>query len=158
MKTTMTVMLIGLVMGFGTSIAQAHPLRGKIATSLEGTWRVQITLRDCDTLAPLGQPFDALASFNAGGTVLTADGSMSPAARSTGHGVWRRLGKGHYSATIEAFLFANGVRSGTQRLVQEIAMAPDGQSYDSSVGAAIFNTAGQVVFSGCASAVGQRMD
>lgn len=157
MKTKMTIILIGLATSFGVA-ANGGPLSGRAAATLEGTWRVQITLRNCATWAPLGQPFPALASFDSAGTVVTSDGSMSPATRGAGHGTWWRLGGRSFAANTEAFLFTDGVRSGTQWLEQEITLETDGRRFESSVGAVVFNTAGQVVFSGCASSVGQRMD
>jgi hypothetical protein len=158
MKTRILATLICLALVAGIAAAMDEPLSGRAAATLEGTWIVQVTLRHCDSWAPLGQPFPAYASFNAAGTVITSDGGMSPAARGAGHGVWHRLGRGHYAATVEAFLFNDGVRSGTQRLVQEIALQGDGRRFESTIGAAMLNASGQVIFSGCASSVGQRMD
>jgi hypothetical protein len=67
--------------------AQPENTRAK-ARTIEGTWRVQITLRDCTSGQPPRSPFNALASFARGGTVTTADGGLSPASRTTGLGVW----------------------------------------------------------------------
>ena len=50
------------------------------------------------------------------------------------------------------------LRSGTQRLAQEIALDRTGQAFESIVAAEVFNADGQSVFTGCASSVGQRMD
>jgi hypothetical protein len=151
----MTMLLVGLATSFGVAAQDGAPT-GSGAT-LEGTWRVQITLRNCATWAPLGQPFPALATFDFAGTVLTSDGSMSPAARGSGHGIWRRVAGRTFAATTEAFLFTDGVRSGTQLLEQQITLGADGRSFEARVGAMVSNNAGQVVFSGCASSVGQRM-
>lgn len=158
MNMKMTLILAGLAAGLALSPAHGESASTRAAATLEGSWRVEITLRHCATWAPLGQPFPAMASFNAAGAVITSDGSMSPAARGPGHGVWSRLHGRRFTATTEAFLFTDGTRSGTQRLVQDIALGSDGQDFESTVGAAVFNAAGQLVFSGCASSVGQRLD
>src|SRR5262245_11701303 len=60
--------------------------------SLIGTWTVQVTLRDCQTSAPLGPPFNSLVTFHRGGTVTETAGSLAFAIgqRSAGHGTWTR--------------------------------------------------------------------
>ena len=127
-------------------------------TSIEGTWRVQITLRNCQTGDPLGNPFPAVATFSRGGTVITADGSQSPALRGPGHGAWRRVTDDLYDAVIEAFLYtAAGAMSGRQRLRQEIRIE-NRDSFTATVAAEVLNPAGTVVFSGCASSTGVRMN
>jgi hypothetical protein len=156
MKSMMkTMLLVGLATSLGAA-AQDGASTGPGAT-LEGSWRVQVTLRNCATWAPVAPPFPALATFDFAGTVLTSDGSMSPAARGSGHGIWRRVGGRSFEASTEAFLFTDGVRSGTQLVEQQITLAADGSSFEAQVGAMVSNNAGQVVFTGCASSVGQRM-
>ncbi|MDQ3039429.1 MAG: hypothetical protein M3R16_06505 [Pseudomonadota bacterium] len=157
MKTKMRIILIGLTMGLAAASAHSEASPPRAAATLEGTWRVEITLRRCDNWAAIGQPFPALASFDSAGTVVTSDGGMSPAARGTGHGVWSRVSGRDFSATTEAFLFNGGMRTGTQQLAQEIALENDGQTFESIVVAKVLNTTGQTVFSGCASSVGRRM-
>ena len=41
--------------------------RPGFAGGLEGTWHVQITIRNCQTGQPLRPPFGALATFSRGG-------------------------------------------------------------------------------------------
>lgn len=156
MKTKMMIILIGLATSFGGAAQDGAP--SGPAASLEGTWQVQITLRNCATGEPLGQPFPALASFDFAGTVVTSDGSMSPATRGSGHGIWRRVKGRSFAALTEAFLFTDGARSGKQLIEQEITLDSEGRRFDSIVSAMVFNAAGQPVFSGCASSVGQRMN
>jgi hypothetical protein len=129
------------------------------AATLEGTWRVQITLRHCETGAQLGTPFPALATFARGGTVTTSDGGSSPAARGTGHGVWWRLQGREFAAVTEAFLFApSGTSSGRQRLTQQIELGRDGMTFEATIAARVTDTGGQVLFSGCASSEGRRLE
>jgi hypothetical protein len=128
------------------------------AATLEGTWRVEITLRNCATGDPVGTPFPALATFARGGTMTTSDGGMSPAARGAGHGVWwRQQGRG-FGAITEAFLFSANVLTGTQRLVQQIELDDRGMEFEARVSSSVISTAGQVMFTGCASSVGRRLD
>jgi hypothetical protein len=129
------------------------------AATLEGTWRVEITLRHCDTGVQLGTPFPALATFARGGTVTTSDGGTSPTARGTGHGVWWRLQGREFAAVTEAFMFApSGSLSGRQRITQQIEVGRDGMTFEATIAARVMDPAGQVLFSGCASSVGRRLE
>lgn len=124
--------------------------------TLEGTWRVEITLRNCLTGEPVQSPFPALASFARGGTVTTADGGLSPAVRGTGLGVWWRL-DGAFAAVTEAFLFNGGVRTGTQRITQEIEVAHVGDEFNANVTSEIQDVNGNVVATGCATSIARRL-
>jgi hypothetical protein len=133
--------------------------QGSSAATLEGTWRVEITLLDCQTGAQVGVPFPALATFARGGTLTTADGGMSPTARGAGHGVWWRLQGRTFAAVAENFLFAmNGALIGRQRISQQIELDGHGAEFHAWVSATATNNAGQVLFTGCATSVGRRLD
>lgn len=90
--------------------------------------------------------------------MVTSDGGSSPAARGAGHGIWTFVGPGAYEAFTEAFLFTNGVRTGTQQIRQEIQIGPDGYEFISSVSSRVLSVEGNTVFVGCATSVGQRME
>lgn len=140
--------------GGGNSVQLEQSSR---APTLVGTWRVEITLQNCQTGEQMGDPFPALATFALGGTVTTSDGGLSPAARGTGHGVWWRQGGRTFKAVTEAFLFSpTGTLTGTQHLAQEVELARDGRSFQAEVSATVTNPAGQ--FTGCATTIGQRLD
>ncbi len=126
--------------------------------TLEGTWRVEITLRNCETNQGLGTPFPALATFARGGTLITSDGGLSPAVRGPGHGVWWRVSGRTFGALSEAFMFNGAARTGTQRISQEIDLDHEGMTFEARVSSAVLNTAGQIVFTGCASSIGRRLD
>ena len=128
------------------------------ARKIEGTWRVQITLVSCQTGTPVAAPFPALATFGRGGTVVTSDGGSSPTSRGAGHGIWSFVGPGAYEAFTEAFLFTNGVRTGTQQIRQEIQIGADGYEFMSRVSSRVVSVDGNTLFVGCATSVGQRME
>jgi hypothetical protein len=70
-------------------IGIAHSKSSESGHRLEGTWFVQVTLRDCATNTPQGS-FRSLVTFHKGGTI--SEGTSSPAfaigQRGDGHGVW----------------------------------------------------------------------
>ena len=145
--------------GAGGREASAGAAQASAAATLEGTWRVEVTLRQCDTGLPIAEPFPALATFARGGTVTTSDGGMSPAQRGPGHGVWWRLQGRSFAAVTEAFLFGStGVLTGTQRLSQTIELDAAARAFQASVSARVTNVAGHVVFTGCATSEGRRLD
>ena len=127
--------------------------------TITGTWRVAITLRVCASGAAIRDPFPAMATFAQGGAVTTADGSMNPALRSTGHGTWRHESGRGYRAVIEAFLFnAGGTLTGRQRFIQSIELSEDGRTFEATVAATILDPAGNVVGNGCATSTGHRLE
>src|SRR5262245_33602793 len=71
---------------------------------LEGTWRVQVTIRDCNSGASL-RTFPAVLTFAQGGTLTETTTGFPPAVRSPGHGFWRHTTDQSYLAVSEAFLF-----------------------------------------------------
>jgi hypothetical protein len=129
------------------------------ARKLEGTWRVQVTIRDCQTGEALqfpGNPFPALVTFARGGTLTSADSTLL---RSAGHGVWWHTGGHTYKAVSEAFLFnLAGIRTGTQRLTQVIEVGEDPDEFRASVSAEILSPDGNLIGTACATSVGRRME
>ena len=157
MRTMSLLVVFCVGMGLCLGAEEKMGTQAAAAATLEGTWRVEITLRNCDTGHPMGMPFPALATFAQGGTLTTSDGGMSPAVRGTGHGLWWRLRGRTFAALTEAFMFNGGIRSGTQRISQEIDLEQDG-IFEARVSSAVLDTAGRVLFAGCASSVGRRLE
>jgi hypothetical protein len=152
-----TIAAVAFIFAAGVS-AQPEDTQAE-ARTIEGTWRVQITLRDCTSGQPLRSPFPALASFARGGTVTTADGGLSPASRTTGLGVWSHSTGGTYTAVTEAFLFApTGVNTGTQRITQHIEFDRYEGTFEATINSTVLDTQGNVFAVGCATSVGQRLN
>ena len=128
-----------------------------------GTWRVQVATYNCAT-GIQNPPFPAFLTFNSHGTLLetTASPAFAPGQRSPGHGIWSRTGEHTFTATSEAFLLfttppnppAPGTQRGTQRITQAITIDDDQLTSEATV--EFLDTAGNVIVTGCASAVGQR--
>jgi len=135
--------------------AQAGDDEKSASGKLEGTWFTQVSIRDCQTGAVL-RTFSALNSFNAETTMIDTTTGASPSQRSPGQGKWERTGPQTYSATSLAFLFTPaGVWTGTQKLTHVIRVNGDENTFTRTSG--IFDTAGNLLTSGCATAVGHRL-
>ena len=95
---TVLGLAFALVMaGEGVSLAQSNNSASR--NGLEGTWVVEVTLRDCSSNAPLGPAFNSLVTFHRGGTVSESTSSRAFAVgqRSDGHGTWSA--EGHHTYT-----------------------------------------------------------
>ena len=93
-----------LVLATSTSVfTQSN--RSAASQGLEGTWIVQVTLRNCATNASIGS-VNSLVTFHAGGTI-TEDPSGSTFAigqRSSGHGNWAFDGRRTFSQRMIALI------------------------------------------------------
>jgi hypothetical protein len=126
--------------------------------NLEGTWRVQVTIRDCHSGVSL-RTFPAFLTFAQGGTLTETTTGFVPTLRSPGHGFWRHTTDQSYLAVSEAFLFSPaGVWSGTQRLTQSIEIGNSPDQLNSTATNEIYDTTGQLITSGCATAVATRTE
>ena len=160
MKTFAASLLVAIVLCVGVSYTtrgsdnqDGNASRdGKIA----GTWRVQVTLRNCQTGAEIRQ-FPAILSFAVGGT-LTGTSTVLPSSARTGDfGVWEHTGGDNYSAVSEAFLFSGAVFSQRQRITQSITLNKDYNTFSSDAHTEFFDPAGNLMTSGCATAIATRM-
>src|SRR5262245_24941938 len=134
------------------------------ARKLEGTWRVQITIRNCQTGEALGDALPALVTFAQGGTLGSADTRFSPALRVTGLGVWRHTSGHTYSGVTEAFLFnTTGVWIGTQRITQTIEIGADPNEFNANAATGFFDPHGNPIagfppFLVCSTSVARRLE
>jgi hypothetical protein len=136
--------------------SQGNP--GPQARKLEGTWRVQVTIRDCQSGAEL-RTFPALLTFAQGGTLTETTTGFPPAQRTPGHGFWQHTGGHGYGAVSEAFLFSPaGIWTGRQRLTQAIEIGDNPNELTSTATNEIFDTNGNLILAGCATAVASRLE
>ena len=123
---------------------------------LEGTWITTVTRRDCNTGGAVGGAATALNTFNRGGTMIDTTTLIGPAQRSPGLGTWERTGGDTYSAVSIAFIFdAAGVWTQTQKLIHSLTVNGNALKFDSTV--VFYDAAGNVVRTGCATAVAERL-
>jgi hypothetical protein len=127
---------------------------GPQAKPLEGTWRVQVTLRVCQTGAEI-RTFPTLVTFAQGGTMT----ETTSAPRGPGHGVWTRKGGHAYGAVFEAFTFnPAGVWTGTQRVTQSAELGDDPDTFNAHASSELFDAGGALLQTDCSTAVGRRLE
>ena len=145
-----------LVLGSG-STAKAQSVNAGSPNGLEGTWRVQLTVRDCQTGQAL-RSFPSLFAFAKGGTLTYTTAGQLPSATTTGLGVWKHTNGHSYSAVSEVFIFSPaGAWIQTHRLTRSIEIDNDADEFTDIVALQIFDTSGNQLVAGCATSVGSRM-
>jgi len=142
--------------------------RGAVAHSadadegkLQGTWHITVTLHNCQTGAPLVS-FPSLLTFVRGGEFVevTSNPAFLPGQRSPGVGTWSRTEAHTFKAVSDAFLYFNsptnppGFQRGVQRIIQDIEV--NGDQFSAKASTQFFDTNGNLLTTGCATAVGQR--
>lgn len=127
---------------------------------LSGTWRVQVSLQNCDTHTPLGPPFLSMLSFSGNGTMTgtTQNPLFAPGQRTSDLGVWQRTGRSTFTATSEAYILfsATPFVRGTQRIAQDISV--DNNSFVSVATVQFFDVTNAPVLSACAVATATRFN
>ncbi len=155
-----------LVLGSART-ALAEPGGRPPARALTGTWLVEVQQRICATQEPLGETFYALLTFASGGTMsgTTSAPIFDPGQRTGDFGVWSYSGRRTFSAVSDAFLLADsastppGLKRGLQRIAQTIVIPEDDpNTFNSVANVEFFDTSGQLLIRGCATAVGQRFE
>ena len=162
-----------VLLAFGTSAAAQS---GASQEGLVGAWLVQVTLRNCETNAPMGS-FNSLVSFHRGGTVSESPGgaAFAPGQRTAGHGSWALRGANTYVLNVIALLtfdtppnlpgtptfdptlpVSPGFFAGWQTLTSTIELR--GNESASSATNAFYRSDGTLYRTGCSTAVAQRFE
>jgi hypothetical protein len=145
-----------LVLGSGLT-ATAQSVNAESPNGLAGTWRVQLTILDCQTGQVL-RTFPALFAFAQGGTLSVTTSGQFPGLNTTGLGIWEHTNGHSYSAESESFIFNTaGAWIQTSRLTRVIKVSNDGDEYTDIVGVQIFDTNGNQIVAGCGTSAGKRM-
>ena len=125
---------------------------------LEGSWNHQGTRLNCQTGAVLGT-FQALFTFNRGGTFWESGTQISPALRSSSHGVWSYQSNRRYTTAFQFFRFnADGTLAGRQIIRQQIILSSSGNSYTATATAQVLDAGGNVIANNCSSGTGTRFE
>jgi hypothetical protein len=148
------LVLAGMLFLGSGSTAGAQSADARSLNSLEGTWRVQVTVSDCETGVVL-RTFPALFAFAKGGTVTNTTAGQFPALFTPGFGVWRHTEGRTYAAVSEAFVFSPaGTWIQTHRLTRVITV--DGDEFTDKVALKIFDTSDNPIVTGCGTSLATR--
>jgi len=107
--------------------------------SLQGAWLVETTVRlpaeDCSTAPllppPAPNPFPTFNTFHEGGTMSEWGSRSSPARRSSGHGVWERIGRHKYAYRLMFHSFdETGALVATMDWHTTIILSKDGNAFN----------------------------
>jgi hypothetical protein len=149
------IMIVGCLLASGAP-ARAQSGDGGSHNGLQGAWRLQVTVRDCQTGAVL-RTFPALFAFAKGGTVTNTTAGQSPALFTPGFGVWRHTEGRTYAAVLEAFVFSPaGVWIQTNRFTRSIELDGNADEFTDTIKLEIFDTSGNLIGTGCGTSVATR--
>jgi hypothetical protein len=155
-----SALLAVMAAGALTAVAQTEN-REFEGRTLEGSWTVQVTQLNCETGAPLGSPFLSLLTFAKGGTLVetTSNPMFFPAVRGPGHGVWSYSNDHSFKAVSVAFITLDGALVKTQTISQTIEMRDGPNTFKTTSASVVFvPVAGGPTITGCATAVGKRIE
>ncbi len=164
----LSVLMLGsvIMLASGASGSGAPPDK---KPGLVGTWRVQVTLVDCQTGTPLSPAaFPSLLTFAFGGTTAedTANPAFGPGQRGVGQGVWDY--KGPRLVRVKSVAFINyttaqsrgahnpGFEAGEQTITQMITFKDGPNKWSSNAAIEFTDVNGVVYRQGCALATAQR--
>ena len=141
----------------GESIVQSvRPAQSGKAGKIEGTWRVEVTLRNCQTGAPI-RTIQAMNTYLRGGSMLET-GSSSPI-RSPGHGIWQHTGGRNFTATFIFFRFnPDGTYAGPQKVTRNIEVGEDGNEFTATSSVEILDVNDNLIATGCATETARRFE
>lgn len=170
-RTGLVGAIVAITMA-GTALAEPGPSAPR---TVEGTWYVQVTPRNCTTGDPVAPPIVSLVTFHKGGTLTEAPAALAfaPGQRTPGHGTWERKPGGTYEqrfAALIAFTTAPGpvfglppgpmgpgFEAGWQTVTQTVTLVD--RDHLESVGTnAFYRTDGTLYRSGCSTASGTRFE
>jgi len=125
---------------------------------LEGAWRLQITVRNCQTGEAL-RTFPAMFTFAKGGTLAVTTAGQLPSLATTGLGVWRHTEGNTYNAVSESFVFsATGAWIQTHRLTRTIEIGNNGNEFTDIIKLEILDISGNLIATGCGTSVAGRLE
>jgi len=155
--TSTTTQILAAWLGVVGAAGIAHAQAG--GGTIQGTWDISLTVRNCATGAPVAT-FAELATFDRDGTGISSTSGLPQATKTPGHGVWRHVGGLTYAYAFKFFRFdaATGAMVGWTVIRQEATLEPGGAGYTAEGGAEVYNTAGTLVGRGCSTTSASRFE
>lgn len=128
------------------------------ARKLEGTWDVQVTIRNCQTGAEI-RTFASIGTFMSGGTFLDSTSGIPQALKTPGHGVWSHIGGRDYRFKFKSFSFdASGNFTGWTIINQEAKLNRRADAYESAGTSEVYAPNGDLIFTGCSTTTATRFE
>ena len=154
MKKIFLTAIFGVAVAIALTVAEV-PVFAQDAQTLEGAWRVAVTIRNCQTGAPMRTVL-ALNTFVPGGSMFeTANGFL----RSPSHGTWQKIGGNDYTATFMFFTFnPDGSWLGSNKIKRTITLSGDHQTFTAIASVGIFDASGNLIATACATEAAQRFE
>ncbi len=157
---TISTLIVISVVTFGLVFAQdeSRDVGGGGNGRLEGTWDVQVTIRNCQTGAAI-RTFASVGTFMSGGTTLDSTSGTPQALKTPGQGVWSHAGGNTYSFKFKSFSFdASGNFTGWTIIKHTANLARSGDEYESGGTAEVYAPNGNLVFTGCSTTTATRFE
>jgi len=160
-------LMVTLVGGLGRLALAQSSNSASDALRIEGTWLVQVTLRNCASGAALSS-VNSIVTFASGGTLAETPGAtaFAPGQRSDGHGNWSHLGGQTYTQRFIALIrfdtppnppTSPGFLAGWQTVTHTVELV-DSQNFSSRGINEFFDSNGNLYRSGCSTTVGRRFE
>jgi hypothetical protein len=129
--------------------------QGQEEQGIEGVWDISVTVRSCATGAALFTGRVIHMFIDGGSLTEIAD----RANRSAGLGTWRHLG-GHSYAPVQKWIeyTAAGGDNGTGVVTREIELSENHDKFTAKSTSEVFNAAGQLISTGCATSTATRFE
>ncbi len=146
---------LGLVFAQNESIDERSENRGD---RLEGTWDVQVTIRNCQTGAAI-RTFASITTFMSGGTLLDSTSGIPQALHTPGHGIWNYTGGRNYRFKFKSFNFdAGGNFTGWTIINHEVNLNRRADDYESAGTSEIYAPNGNLIATGCSTTTAARFE
>lgn len=154
--TVLTLMVI-LTLTCGLASAQSESVNEN-KDRFEGTWDVQVTIRNCRTRAAI-RTFPSVTTFMSGGTMIDSTSGIPQALKTPGHGVWNRVAGNAYHFKFKSFNFdANGNSTGWTIITQRANLQYGIEVYDSAGTSEVYDPNGNLLFTGCSTTTATRFE
>ena len=160
MKNTIlkTIGVLALAISVLTMLAPVWVSGQSGGGRLEGTWDVQVTIRNCQTGAAI-RAFPSLTTFMSGGTTLDSTSGVPQALKTPGQGVWSHVNGNTYRFSFKSFSFdAGGNSTGSTKITHEASLDSNAAEYTSAGTAEVYDPNGNLIFTGCSTTTATRFE
>jgi hypothetical protein len=141
------------VIGAQVSLSAAQEEQDR--QGIEGVWDVSVTIRRCDTGAPVAA-IHAMNMFIHGGTLTETSNNLL---RGSSLGTWRHVRRQSYTAVFRFFTFnSDGSFAGRNKITRLIRLSEDANGFVANAVFEIFDVSDNLVASGCGTETAKRLE